>query len=131
MQKLMLILSIAGLALAGCSEGNVEIDHLRLVEQSDDLRRAGRCTSKAFAPRQDTHFCGMPAAHAYSVEIDLRTKSTGQVETSTRFMNKCEEHYMDANAVASEIRRMYAGMQPHSRVEVVSIAVKVDPHDRD
>lgn len=115
--------------VSSCSDGNVEIDHSRLVQQSDELRLDGRCTASAFPPNQDTHLCGMTASNAYTVTTTLRTKSTGRVETKTSVMNKCEEHYMDPDKVERDLRRTYANLPPASLIELVSIDVSVKPLD--
>ena len=126
--RLMIFLLIC-VPSTGCSDGNVKIDYSRIVEQSDELRLAGRCTAQALPPNHDTHICGMTAAYAYTVRTTLRNKSTGRVETKISFMNKCEEHYMDPDKIERDMRRTWGAVRQNSLVEMVSIEVAVKPLD--
>ena len=120
--------------VTACSDKNVEnveIDYPRIQQQSDELRRAGRCTSQALPPNEDTHLCGRRATHVYTMRTTLRTKSTGQVDTDTNFMNKCEAHYMDPDTIEANMRGLYADLPPHALVDLVSIDVSAESLDSD
>lgn len=67
----------------------------------------------------------------YTMRTTLRTKSTGQVDTDTNFMNKCEAHYMDPDTIEANMRGLYADLPPEALVDLVSIDVSAEPLDSD